>query len=321
MTRPRPFPFSISEGTGDESDDKAPLSSSQSHWDRERYDSVVKQCCLDTDFDAWPARDETFLGEKGTCLAQRENHTDCCPSSFHDPANAFSIKTSGITISGGQKQRIALARLLYSDAKILLLDSPLSGLDEIVTHHVFHSAVLAAARERLVVMAGHRHELLPYADRIVAMEGGRIIFDGSHSEYSVSQLPLDSEKIEDSQRIAVGAATKPKIFGENGSKGDTSKSEKDSRLPSKTKENVIKHSAAAMSRKETEDNRTIVSNTWDAHVDYIKRCGYGNIAFAIGVTIAAYSSAAFGDYLLSYWTNGEKILPLPLNPSKFLPLP
>jgi ABC-type transport system involved in cytochrome bd biosynthesis fused ATPase/permease subunit len=77
----------------------------------EVYDEVIKACALVTDFNILPAGDRTEIGEKGTNL------------------------------SGGQKQRVSLARAVYNDADVYLLDDPLSAVDAHVGKHIFDNVV------------------------------------------------------------------------------------------------------------------------------------------------------------------------------------
>lgn len=79
--------------------------------DKPRYRKVVRACCLEQDFTAWPAGDRTVVGEKGT------------------------------TVSGGQRARISLARAIYSEADIILLDDPLAAVDAHVGSQLFKNCL------------------------------------------------------------------------------------------------------------------------------------------------------------------------------------
>ena len=65
----------------------------------------------------------------------------------------------GITVSGGQKARLSLARAMYSGCAVVLLDDPLSALDNIVGSWVFKRAVCEMARDAAVVMATHQRQV------------------------------------------------------------------------------------------------------------------------------------------------------------------
>jgi subfamily B ATP-binding cassette protein MsbA len=91
------------------------------------------------------------------------------------------VAERGSTLSGGQKQRIAIARAILRDAPILILDEPTSGLDTASERSVM-AALRTAAAGRTTLTIAHRMRTVRYADRIIVMERGRIVEDGSHAE-------------------------------------------------------------------------------------------------------------------------------------------
>ncbi len=87
----------------------------------------------------------------------------------------------GLTLSGGQRQRIALARALLYDPRILILDDATSAIDARVEEAIHHELrTLMAGRTTLLV--AHRRSTLHLADRIVVIEGGRVVEQGTHDE-------------------------------------------------------------------------------------------------------------------------------------------
>ncbi|KAF8312113.1 P-loop containing nucleoside triphosphate hydrolase protein [Clavulina sp. PMI_390] len=127
-----------------------------------RYQEVVRACALTADFERMPSKDQTLLGDKG------------------------------ITLSGGQRQRLALARAVYADASLLLLDDVLSALDAETEKHVFESLFAAGGllQDRTVVLATHNVHHLPAAYRVLALEGGKIVHQGSYDELVMSGYDL-----------------------------------------------------------------------------------------------------------------------------------
>ncbi len=95
----------------------------------------------------------------------------------------------GLTLSGGQRQRIALARALLYDPRILILDDATSAIDANVEEAI-HDALREIMAERTTVLIAHRRSTLHLADRIVVMEAGRVVDEGSHEELMATQCSL-----------------------------------------------------------------------------------------------------------------------------------
>ena len=89
------------------------------------------------------------------------------------------IGERGINISGGQKQRLNIARAIYSDADIILMDDPLSAVDAHVGRYIFDKAILGLLKGKCVVLATHQLWVLDRCDRIVWMEAGKIQATGT----------------------------------------------------------------------------------------------------------------------------------------------
>ncbi|ESO08247.1 hypothetical protein HELRODRAFT_75685, partial [Helobdella robusta] len=131
-------------------------------WDKERYESIINACSLQTDFNTFVNGDSTEIGEKGANL------------------------------SGGQKQRIALARALYQDADVYLLDDSLSALDPHVSSFVFREAILKQLinRNKTVVFVSHNTNLLNHSHKVVVLSMGRIFYQGRFESCSKEALEL-----------------------------------------------------------------------------------------------------------------------------------
>ena len=87
----------------------------------------------------------------------------------------------GVMLSGGQKQRIAIARAILRDAPVLLLDEATSALDS-ESERAVQDAVAELSKDRTTVIVAHRLATVKQADRIVVLEGGRIVAQGTHDQ-------------------------------------------------------------------------------------------------------------------------------------------
>ncbi|XP_072319130.1 ATP-binding cassette sub-family C member 10 [Eucyclogobius newberryi] len=121
-------------------------------YDPEFYQRVVEACALSDDLNVLPNGDRTEVGE------------------------------NGVTLSGGQKARLALARAVYMDKEIYLLDDPLAAVDADVAEHLMKRCVMDLLKEKTRILCTHRIEFVDKADLVILMEDGKIINTGPPSE-------------------------------------------------------------------------------------------------------------------------------------------
>lgn len=91
------------------------------------------------------------------------------------------IGADGNNLSGGQRQRVSIARAILKDAPILLLDEATSALDN-ESERLIQQALERLMQKRTSIIVAHRLSTIEHADRIIVMDGGKIIEQGSHSE-------------------------------------------------------------------------------------------------------------------------------------------
>ncbi|XP_063420619.1 multidrug resistance-associated protein 1-like [Mytilus trossulus] len=131
-------------------------------YDEKKYNRIIDCCCLEPDLKSLPAGDLTEIGERG------------------------------INLSGGQKQRVNVARAVYADADIYLLDDPLSAVDAHVGKDLFHNVIgpNGLLKNKTRILVTHAVHLLPHVDRIVVMDNGQISEEGTFDELVAHNGPF-----------------------------------------------------------------------------------------------------------------------------------
>ena len=107
--------------------------------------------------------------------AGAEEFIDALPEGFDS-----EVGERGYTLSGGQRQRVAIARTLLDDPAILILDDATSAIDVQVEEEI-HAALRVLMEGRTTLVIAHRLSTIALAERVVLLEGGRIVADGTHA--------------------------------------------------------------------------------------------------------------------------------------------
>ncbi|KAL2922184.1 ABC transporter C family member 10 [Bienertia sinuspersici] len=124
--------------------------------DEPRYQETLRRCSLVKDLELLPYGDMTEIGERG------------------------------VNLSGGQKQRIQLARALYQDADIYLLDDPFSAVDAHTATSLFNEYIMEALSAKAVLLVTHQVDFLPAFHCCLLMSDGEILQSGSYYELLAS---------------------------------------------------------------------------------------------------------------------------------------
>ncbi|KAK0424584.1 hypothetical protein QR680_008735 [Steinernema hermaphroditum] len=129
-------------------------------FDKEIYDQVIEACAMTPDLEMLAAGDLTEIGEKG------------------------------INLSGGQKQRVSLARAVYSERDVFLLDDPLSAVDAHVGKHLFERVISSETgllRGKTRILVTHGIHFLKHCDRVIVLRDGTVSEQGTYYELLASK--------------------------------------------------------------------------------------------------------------------------------------
>ncbi|KAM3955592.1 putative multidrug resistance-associated protein lethal(2)03659 [Aphomia sociella] len=143
--------------------------------DLRRYKQVIKCCQLKTDLDMLPYGDKTIIGERGASL------------------------------SGGQRARISLARCVYQNADVYLLDDPLAAVDAKVAQAIYEECIRGFLRPRATVLVTHHVQYARHAALVCVMRAGRIVAQGTYQELKNGMTDLETlielgEKVEEEKQ-------------------------------------------------------------------------------------------------------------------------
>ncbi|XP_073695376.1 multidrug resistance-associated protein 1 isoform X1 [Garra rufa] len=255
------------------------------------YQKVVEACALLPDLEILPGGDATEIGEKG------------------------------VNLSGGQKQRVSVARAVYCNCAVYLLDDPLSAVDAHVGKHIFEKVIgpQGLLQDRTRVLVTHGLSFLPQADLILVMVDGEITEMGSYTELLGRQgafaeflrtyTNTEQEEVEESVGDAV-----PRKGLENGGPAALLGQSQNSlnaagtgKTPQKTEPNDVaatKKTKSAEAARLTEADkantgRVKLSVFWE----YMKAIGLPLSIFSIFLFFCHHLSSLGSNYWLSLWTD------------------
>lgn len=225
--------------------------------DEDRYQQTIKACALLPDLAILHQGDLTEIGERG------------------------------ITLSGGQKQRINMARTVYADTEIVLLDDPLSAVDSYVGRHIMDQAICGLMKKKCRILATHQLNHLSRVDRVVWMMDGRVhriaTFDDLLKQEAnfKSLMELTTSKQAESHDIAA-----PQNQSRNEAKG-----------------HIQPASSLPLMQREDQSTRGI---KWAVYRDYIRSTGsmFNVVLVCINLAIAQGASVLTGLWL-SWWISGR----------------
>ncbi|KAJ0033464.1 hypothetical protein NQD34_000571 [Periophthalmus magnuspinnatus] len=216
-------------------------------YDPEFYQRVIEACALSDDLTVLPNGDRTAVGE------------------------------NGVTLSGGQKARLALARAVYMDKPIYLLDDPLAAVDTDVAEHLMKRCIMDLLKDKTRILCTHRIEFVDKADAVILMEDGKIIKTGSPAEI----IPL------------VEVAPKTRKNKDNKNENDDGDTEEEGSLSPLS---VPRDSDSC-----GEEQKAVGGLAWSVYQSYWKSVGT-TLAFSVLLSLLLMqASKNLSDWWLSYW--------------------
>ncbi|XP_074204876.1 ATP-binding cassette sub-family C member 10 isoform X3 [Camelus bactrianus] len=220
-------------------------------FDARLYKEVLDACALNDDLSILPAGDQTEVGEKG------------------------------VTLSGGQRARIALARAVYQEKELYLLDDPLAAVDADVANHLLHRCILGVLSHTTRLLCTHRTEYLERADVVLLMEAGRLVQAGPPSEI----LPL--------------VQAVPKAWAEDRQESDPATAES-VQNPEKTKE-VLEVEESTPGRLLQEESKKEGAVAFHVYQAYWRAMGRGLALAILFSLLLMQATRNAADWWLSHW--------------------
>ncbi|XP_031648385.1 multidrug resistance-associated protein 4 isoform X1 [Oncorhynchus kisutch] len=243
----------------------------------QKYEKVLRACALKRDMELLPDGDLTLIGDRGA------------------------------TLSGGQKARVNLARAVYQDADIYLLDDPLSAVDAEVGRHLFEQCICGILKNKPRILVTHQLQYLQAANQILVLKEGHMVARGTYSELQRSGVDFTSLlKREEEGPQAPGAETesrspRSRTLSQNSVVSHTSsiRSVKDGteQLPAEPVQTVV------------EESRSEGTIGVGLYVKYLK--AGANILVLIGVVLLQFLAQAayiLQDWWLAYWAGEQEKL-------------
>ncbi|XP_045508072.1 ATP-binding cassette sub-family C member 4-like [Colias croceus] len=232
-------------------------------YEPEKYKRVCRKCALEKDFKQFPFGDQTLVGERG------------------------------VSLSGGQRARINLARAVYREADIYLLDDPLSAVDANVGRQLFEGCINDYLQGRTRILVTHQVHFLKAADYIIVLNEGGIenmgTFDElatSGKEFAMMLTNLQETKTDESATANKGDENEKVLL--------RSVSSNDSEM------DLQEFEAQKMQAEEKQSGNL----RWEVISAYFRAGGsICFILFTMSLIMLATTVAAGFDYWLSFWSN------------------
>jgi len=236
----------------------------------EKYKKILDLCELNQDLNSLAGGDLTEIGEKG------------------------------VNLSGGQKARISLARAMYCDNDIYILDDPISALDAHVGKNIMHNCIIDYLKGKTRILATHALQYTSFADRIYYMKNGEINWEGTYEELIKQKFYYQfAEKINSKLN-----QEKEKKENSNDKNNDIKNNKNDSKINQKVLLNKGK-----IQRITKDEGKEIGKINKKVFISYFSYIGGMNFCSVLLLTLFSWQGLRImSDLWLGYWSEhqGEK---------------
>lgn len=217
-------------------------------YEEKKYQEVIRVCALETDFTLLAHGDRTLASERG------------------------------VTLSGGQRARISLARAIYKEADIYLLDDPLSAVDTHVGKQLFEECICGYLKNKCVILVTHQLQYLKKIKRILLLNEGKLVISGSYEDLKKSSSYY-SRMLADIEDEEVVLKRRSKIISQN-------------------EEDDKKHKIQSLAKEEKGTGNI----TWYVYKSYILAGGHWCKACGLGVLfLLSQFLDSSTEYFVTFW--------------------
>uniref|UniRef100_A0A1B6DNL6 Multidrug resistance-associated protein lethal(2)03659 n=1 Tax=Clastoptera arizonana TaxID=38151 RepID=A0A1B6DNL6_9HEMI len=242
-----------------------------------RYKAVTSACSLDKDFEHFPRGDKTIVGERGASL------------------------------SGGQKARINLARAVYKEADVYLLDDPLSAVDTHIGKQLFQNCIKGILNNKTCILVTHQLQYLSRVDHLILLNNGCEKMQGTYQDLLQSDMDyammvmgygLESDKPEADQSYKLPFLSSPEV-----KKYKTQRSQSLLSVLSRAS-HKSSHSESEKVELEPEVTKEMKGSVF---MHYLRSgASLSRIFLIISLFLLVQLNASLCDYWVSYWTTKEE---------------
>ncbi|XP_025825744.1 ABC transporter C family member 4-like isoform X2 [Panicum hallii] len=245
----------------------------------ERYSEIIHACCLEKDLEMMDFGDQTEIGERG------------------------------INLSGGQKQRIQLARAVYQDCDIYLLDDIFSAVDAHTGSTIFMECLKGTLKNKTVILVTHQVDFLQNVDTVFVMKDGLVIQSGTYHELIESSSEFSV--LVTAHHSSMEMAKEQGCLDQNTETSVDTKSRNESGEMTAIAQNKETNSSKLIQEEERESGQV----SWRVYKLYMTEAwGWRGVLVLLAVSLLSEGCSMASNYWLSYETSGVAIF----NTSLFL---